>query len=198
MAKEDRLTSKRIKLAVIVGVPLLLAVACSSNELTCAEGNKSHACRISGEGSDGLVTGSIQPKPENYQGTTVLPPSKMAAPSTVRSRPSLQKSHSAAARRQIRSRRTIRDAKYRRASSCEVTGSISHSSGYPSAAVRPPMGQGQRRQFRLATVHIVAPGETLYSIARRYDASVAEIASFNIIEDVGQINSGHTIIIPPS
>ena len=48
-----------------------------------------------------------------------------------------------------------------------------------------------------AVEHIVAPGETLSAIARRYGGSVAAIARFNGIADAARIRFGDVILIPP-
>ena len=45
-------------------------------------------------------------------------------------------------------------------------------------------------------VHIVASGDTLYAIARRYGTTVEKIAEINGISVSGQINVGQKLIIP--
>jgi hypothetical protein len=44
--------------------------------------------------------------------------------------------------------------------------------------------------------HVVAPGETLSTIARRYNVSVIEIARINELRNFPQIRSGSMILIP--
>ncbi len=44
--------------------------------------------------------------------------------------------------------------------------------------------------------HVVAPGETLYAIARRYGATVTELVTLNGLVDPNRIYAGQTLVIP--
>ncbi|MGA2126158.1 MAG: LysM peptidoglycan-binding domain-containing protein [Xanthobacteraceae bacterium] len=46
-------------------------------------------------------------------------------------------------------------------------------------------------------VHVVSRNETLWSIARRYGLSVADIARFNGIDRNAMVRSGDVLVIPP-
>ena len=46
--------------------------------------------------------------------------------------------------------------------------------------------------------HIVARGETLTSIARAHNVSVAELQKFNHIDNPLKLQAGQTLLIPPS
>jgi LysM repeat protein len=46
-------------------------------------------------------------------------------------------------------------------------------------------------------VHVVAPNDTLWSIARRYRLSVADIARINGIDRNAVVKSGDILVIPP-
>ena len=59
---------------------------------------------------------------------------------------------------------------------------------YPACAP-PPAVPG-------ATVYIVRPGDTMYSIARRYRTTVAAIARTNGIADPRRIWAGQRLVIP--
>ncbi len=54
----------------------------------------------------------------------------------------------------------------------------------------PAFAQEQRQ-------HVIQPGETLYSIAMRYNVSIEAIASANNVANTWRIYSGQTLIIPP-
>lgn len=47
-----------------------------------------------------------------------------------------------------------------------------------------------------STRHTVAPGETAWAIARRYDLTVAELVELNAISDVRQIPVGMQLVVP--
>lgn len=53
-----------------------------------------------------------------------------------------------------------------------------------------PIAQAQ------TTTHIVRPGETLYSLARRYGTTVEAIAQANSLSNVSQIYTGQQLVIP--
>jgi hypothetical protein len=46
-------------------------------------------------------------------------------------------------------------------------------------------------------VHVVARNDTLWSLARRYGLSVADIARFNGIDRIAMARSGDVLVIPP-
>lgn len=49
-----------------------------------------------------------------------------------------------------------------------------------------------------ALTHTVAPGETLFSIARRYGTTVEELARLNGLRDPGRIRAGQVLLVRPS
>jgi len=198
MSTDGRVTSKRIKLAVVVGVPLLFAVACSSNGVTCAEGNRSNACLVSDGHRADQITGSIQPQRAASRKTAAPAPARIARPMTVQRSAQLGQPNTVIPRRQMALRKLARKAHNHRLATCDVTGSIPRYKPYPAAVVSLSAPSGAIRQTARPIEHFVAPGETLYTIAHRYGASVVEIASFNVIENTARIKSGNTILIPPS
>ncbi len=68
----------------------------------------------------------------------------------------------------------------------DVTASIGPATQYQTTAPAQPN----------AMWHVVAPGETLSMIARRYNVSVIEIARINELRNFPQIRSGSMILIP--
>ena len=63
-----------------------------------------------------------------------------------------------------------------------------------TAAVQPRMGVAQPRMGE--DIHIVAPGETLISIARRHHLSLSTLARANKIDPYTRLNIGDRIAIP--
>ncbi|MCP5057592.1 MAG: LysM peptidoglycan-binding domain-containing protein [bacterium] len=47
-----------------------------------------------------------------------------------------------------------------------------------------------------SSLHTVAPGETVWAIARRYDLTVEELVDLNAIADVRQVSVGTELIVP--
>jgi LysM repeat protein len=174
----------RLKLIAVIGVSLGLIAACSSNALTCAEGNTSSACRISGGTAAGETTGSVQPPRASVAPVPAqTAPPTIARPATVPSPP--QQSSSTIIAQPANPGRTSTLRPRRVAAECDATGSIPAS---PSAA----------RPATSVFAHTVAPGETLYAIARRYKASPEAIARLNNIEHTPRIRSGIYLWIPAS
>src|ERR1700730_8341340 len=68
------------------------------------------------------------------------------------------------------------------------------------AAPQPPTGTTSTEPPRPANgnTHTVTRGETLTSIAKMYKVGVEELQKFNQIEDGRKLQSGQTIMIPPS
>jgi LysM repeat protein len=64
----------------------------------------------------------------------------------------------------------------------DITGSI--------GSVARPVANG-------LVVHVVAPNDTLWSIARRYRLSVADIARINGIDRGAMVKPGDILVIPP-
>jgi hypothetical protein len=192
-----RVITTRAAFAVFVGLPLfLLVAACSSRN-----------------GTDNVdVTGSVRSRPLTTSRTNALPAEPvLSAPATVAARRATSPhgcdytaGHPQSARHFAR-RATARHksrvvaknapvgiAMYRPHLNREdITGSIPKSSA--------PMGRWNSMRnvaARGAFTHVIAPNETLYSIARRYNTSVGEIARINGIDPNTTIRFGHTLIIP--
>jgi len=51
--------------------------------------------------------------------------------------------------------------------------------------------------FALAQTHVVAPGETLFSIAKRYGTTVEELARLNNLRDPDRIRAGQVLRVRP-
>jgi murein DD-endopeptidase MepM/ murein hydrolase activator NlpD len=51
--------------------------------------------------------------------------------------------------------------------------------------------------FALAQTHVVAPGETLFAIARRYGTTVEELARLNGLKDPDRIRAGQVLRVRP-
>jgi murein DD-endopeptidase MepM/ murein hydrolase activator NlpD len=70
----------------------------------------------------------------------------------------------------------------------------------PPAAVRKNSGklpsQEAARPAARSTVHVVARGETLYRISKRYGSSVEAIMSANAISDVHSVPVGARLVVP--
>ena len=198
MSLIDDVTSKRLKLAVILCAPLLFVAACSSNNLTCADGN-SNACRVSGVHRGDDVTGSIQSRhtTSRHGIATARPP--VVRPVHVQYATRVRHSNTGRVRRHIASHKRRHVARRRRVTGCaDVTGSITPLSRYPVATARAPMLSRESRLNTRPIEHVVAPGETLYSIARYYRVSVSDLASYNVIRNATLIKAGTLIFVPPS
>lgn len=198
MSLIDDLTSKRLKLAIILCVPLLFVAACSSNNLTCADGN-ANACRVSGVQRGGDVTGSIRSRPTTPQQriATARPP--IISPVHVQYASRVRHSDTGRVQQHVASHKRRHVVRRRRIAECgDVTGSITPLSRYPVATTRAPMSYRENRLNTRLAEHVVAPGETLYSIARYYRVSVSELASYNVIGNAAQIKAGMLIFVPPS
>ena len=179
-----RRLSGPVKLAVIVAVPLLLAVACSSHRLTCGEGNPSKECLVSGHTGANDTTGSIRAQRVASRETTISARPSIDKPATVARTPTR-----VTIMRRAPEPAGSKPAARRGASACDVTGSI------PRRESVSPMSAKNSRSAQ-AVAHTVAPGETLYAIGRRYHAPVADLASYNLVADTTQLQAGSTIFIP--
>jgi len=177
--------SRPITLAFVVGMPLLLAVACSSHRVTCGEGNLSKECLVSGDTAANDTTGSIRAQQAASRETTASARPSISKPATVTTTPT----RVTIMRRAPEPARTVRLATRRGAPACDVTGSIPRRESYS------PKSAKTSRSVQ-AVAHTVAPGETLYGIARRYSASVADLSSYNLVADATQLQAGSTIFIP--
>ena len=82
-------------------------------------------------------------------------------------------------------------------------------SSFDKLRTRPFVGQALNRLARVngwpeqrtfkhppAVVHVVERGETLYSIARRYETSVAEIILANLGDEPIRLYSGAKLVVP--
>jgi LysM repeat protein len=180
MSQGKKIFSRRIGLLGAVTVPLLFAVACSSDPRTCAEGNKSNACFVhSRERND--QTGSIrQPK--------------ISSPATVRTYPQSPPPYYVVVRRPAWQPKPLQAARYRRAIDCEATGSIRGPVVYNG--YHPPSSVIATDRLTHPFVHIVRRGETLYTIARRYNVPLLEIARYNDIDYAASLRMGTSLYIP--
>jgi len=174
-----------IKFTFIVGVPLIFAVACSSHGVTCGEGNPSKACLVSGATAANDTTGSIRVQQVASRETTASARPSISRPATVATTPT----RVTIMRRGSEHAKPVRIATRRGTDACDVTGSIPRRDSYSSMPAK------NSRSLQ-AIAHTVAPGETLYAIGRRYSASVADLASYNLVADANQLQAGSTIFIP--
>jgi murein DD-endopeptidase MepM/ murein hydrolase activator NlpD len=83
-----------------------------------------------------------------------------------------------------------------------VTGSVQAPPSQSPHALPPPIQRAKAPASKIAptqsTVHVVAPGETLYRIARKYKMPVAELARVNKIPPHTKVNIGDRLNIPAS
>jgi LysM repeat protein len=197
MSLIDDVTSKRLRLAIIICVPLLFVAACSSTDLTCADSN-SKTCRVTGVQRSDDVTGSIQsPHTTSRQGIAMVRP-PIVRPVRVQYAPHVRQSNTGRTHLRVASRNRPHATRRRVADCSEVTGSIAPLARYPVTTARTPIPSRENRQKTRLIEHFVAPGETLYSIARRYGVSVSALASYNVIRNAALIKTGTLIFVPPT
>jgi LysM domain len=199
MSKVRQIVVTQFKFIALVGAPLLFVAGCS-NAPTCAEGNTSEACRIRG-GPE--YTSSVNTPRNPYRETTgSIARPVVSRPATVYVQPYPQQVVYAPTQRQLETRRLAR--LQQRVASCEATATIPRyrettasipryreTTGSISAAARYSPTTPVRSVW-----HVVAPGETLSAIARRYEISVVDIARINELRNFPQIRSGTMILIP--
>lgn len=196
MSNVRQIFVRQLKLIALVGAPLL--VAGCSNAPTCAEGSTSEACRVRG-GPE--YTSSVNTPRNPYRETTgSIARPVISRPATVYVQPYPRQVVYAPTQRQLETSRLAR--LQQRAAACEATASIPRyrettasryreTTGSISSAVRYSPTTPARSVW-----HVVAPGETLSAIARRYQVSVVDIARINELTNFPQIRSGTMILIP--
>jgi murein DD-endopeptidase MepM/ murein hydrolase activator NlpD len=116
------------------------------------------------------VTGSVQPAPAPAHRVEAQPLPAPGAPRTISAgSPGL--------------------GSYPPPSAAEVTGSVQRptTSAAPATRITPPVHQG---------THVVAPGETIYSVARHYKKSPGEIAKANKLDLAHKVRVGDRLVIP--
>jgi murein DD-endopeptidase MepM/ murein hydrolase activator NlpD len=83
-----------------------------------------------------------------------------------------------------------------------TTGSVQAPPGQSPHALPPPIRHSKAPAAKIAptqpVVHVVAPGETLYAIARKYKMPVAELARLNNIPPHTKVKLGDRISVPAS
>ena len=83
-----------------------------------------------------------------------------------------------------------------------TTGSVQSPPAQSPHSLPPPVRQSKAPASRIAptqpVVHVVAPGETLIRIARKYNMPLAELARLNNIPPHTKVNIGDRISIPAS
>jgi hypothetical protein len=188
MSNVRQIFVRQLKLIALVGAPLL--VAGCSNAPTCAEGNTSEACRVRG-GPE--YTSSVNTSRNPHRETTgSIARPVISRPATVYVQPYPRQVVYAPTQRQLETSRLAR--LQQRTAACETTASIPRyreTTGSISSAVRYSPTTPARSVW-----HVVAPGETLSAIARRYQVSVIDIARINELTNFPQIRSGTMILIP--
>jgi hypothetical protein len=196
MSNVRQIFVRQLKLIALVGAPLLFVAGCS-NAPTCAEGNTSEACRVRGGVEQ---TGSISPRDPYREATGSIARPVITRPATVYVRPYPQRVVYAPTQRQLEM------ARLRRAAACETTASIPRYRETTASIPRYSETTGSISPARYSTTttalptrsvwHVVARGETLSMIARRYQVSVVDIARYNELRNFPQIRSGSMILIP--
>jgi LysM repeat protein len=179
MSQGTKIFSRRIGLLGVVTMPLLLAVACGSDMRTCAEGNRSNACLVQSQKKNDQ-TGSIR-QPE------------ISRPTTVRTYPQ-PTPHYVIVRSPTWRPKPLQVARYRHPITCEVTGSNPGLAAYNGYRPQPSAFATDRLTHPF--VHIVRRGETLYTIARRYNVPRLEIARYNDIDYAAALRIGASLYIP--
>jgi hypothetical protein len=196
MSNVRQIFVRQLKLIALVGAPLLFVAGCS-NAPTCAEGNTSEACRVRGGVEQ---TGSISPRDPYREATGSIARPVITRPATVYVQPYPQRVVYAPTQRQFEM------ARLRRAAACETTASIPRYRETTASIPRYSETTGSISPARYSTTttalpvrsvwHVVARGETLSMIARRYQVSVVDIARYNELRNFPQIRSGSMILIP--
>lgn len=206
MSNVRQIFVRQLKFIALVGAPLL--VAGCSNAPTCAEGSTSEACRVRG-GPE--YTSSVNTSRNPYRETTgAIARPVISRPATVYVQPYPRQVVYAPSQRQLEINRLAR----RQAATCEATASIPQyrettasipryretTASIPryretTGSISPAARYSPTTPAR-AVWHVVVPGETLSTIARRYQVSVIEIARINELRNFPQIKSGSMIMIP--
>lgn len=188
-----RHVKRNIKLAALIVAPLLTAACSNAPQQASAPPYYE-------------TTGSIQRPVISRPATVYVQP----APQRVVYAPPPQRVAYAPMQTQAELRRLRRIA-----ATCETTASIprttrtaAYTSAYTTPAYTPRYGDitasiPATTQYQTTTPaqpnamwHVVARGETLSTIARRYNVSVIEIARINELRNFPQIQSGSMILIP--
>lgn len=198
MSNVRQIFVRQLRLIALVAAPLLLVAGCSKAP-TCAEGNTSEACRVR-NGPE--YTSSVTPPRNPYRETTgSIARPVIGRPATVYVQPYPRQVVYAPTPRQLETSRLAR--LQQRAASCETTASIPRyreTTATPryretTGSISPAARYSSTTPVR-SVWHVVAPGETLSAIARRYQVSVVDIARINELNNFPQIRSGTMILIP--
>jgi len=79
-----------------------------------------------------------------------------------------------------------------------VQESVAAASPASSPGIEPPKAIAANSPAASGPTHVVAKGETLTSIAKHYNVSVADLLKVNKIEDARKLQIGQTLMIPPN
>jgi LysM repeat protein len=179
--------ARHVKFIAVIGVPLFTA-ACSNAppQQTSAAPRSQYQGETTGSIQRPVIsrpaTVYTQPYPQRVVYAPPPPQRVIYAPA---SQTELRGRQLAAACETTASvPRTTRTAAYS-PRYADATGSIPAPSQYQAPPARPN-----------AMWHVVAPGETLSTIARHYRVSVIEIARINELRNFPQIRSGGMLLIP--
>jgi LysM repeat protein len=190
MATVMRVFRKRIALTFVVGATLLLAVACTQNTLTCAEGNMAPSCRVPFGNNPDQVTGSIRQPRVVERETIMVQPPVIDRPAVVRSPPLPWTPSAITARRQTKFWKPVRVARQRRATTCDVTGSI------PAGGARAfPLLSDAHWERDERNIVTVESGDTLRSLSHRYGVPEAALREANALGR-NEPRPGDRIMIP--
>lgn len=196
-----RVLRARVALTMFVGLPMLFLVG------ACASRN--------GAGSSD-ITGSVNARPARaYSAPVARSKPILSAPRTVVARRTASfrtcdytTTYQRSAHRFVPSaaRRRVASYRHRTVARYEPTGISMYRPHYARDDVTGSIPRSSRfadrwRFNRYPTTngvftHVIAPNETLYSIARRYHTSVRELARLNRLYTHSTIRFGDTLIVP--
>jgi murein DD-endopeptidase MepM/ murein hydrolase activator NlpD len=184
--------SRRPVRFALVGVLVAGFAGCSSD--TSRFGNPNTNPYASRPTAPGEATGSVQAAPTNHIASQPLPPPTASRPATVAATgvagggQGMGSYNPAAA--PVAAQAPLPPPPTR-----DVTGSISRQPA-PAVAAAPAAPRSVQAAAPAGNVHVVAPGETLMSISRRYHKPLKQLAAANHIPPHTHLKIGDRIVIP--
>jgi LysM repeat protein len=187
MKKVADFFARHVKLIAVIGVPLF-AAGCSNAppQQTSAAPRSQYQYETTGSIARPVVSrpATVYAQPYPRQAVYAPPPPQRVVYAPAPQYELRRRQLAAACETTASVPRTSRTAAYS-PRYADATGSISAPSQYQATPARPN-----------AMWHVVAPGETLSTIARHYRVSVIEIARINELRNFPQIRSGGMLLIP--